>query len=139
MPHTAVDFKTKSEFNLPCLASSRGRQNGGLGHTGIGDLAVCHKFINLLPWYELYRRHLKIFILSMIYLGHTAIGFVAVEYSINLPRALCTLLVFSRIFDSIVLEDFQSIIRIYFCCALLLLVLNNQNNYNMEMGLSKCL
>ena len=52
--HTAVDFKT--ETILSCLASSRGRQNGGLGHTGIGDLAVCHKFINLLPRYELYRR-----------------------------------------------------------------------------------
>jgi hypothetical protein len=51
-------------------------------------------------------------------LGHTAIGFVAVEYNINLPRALCTLLVFWRIFDSIVLGDFQSIIQIYLCCAL---------------------
>ncbi len=36
-----------------------------------------------------------------------------VEYNINLPRALCTLLVFWHIFDSIVLEDFQSIIKIY--------------------------
>ena len=41
-------------------------------------------------------------------MGHTAKGFVAVEQNINLPRALCTLLVFWRIFDSIVLEDFQS-------------------------------
>ena len=46
-------------------------------------------------------------------MGHTAKGFVAVEQNINLPRALCTLLVFSHIFDSIVLEDFQSNIKIY--------------------------
>ncbi len=54
MPHTAVDSKTK--VNLTCLASSRGRQNGGQGHTGIGDLAVCPKFVNLLCRCELYRR-----------------------------------------------------------------------------------
>ncbi len=31
---------------------------------------------------------LKICILPMFYLGHTAKGFVAIEYNINLPRAL---------------------------------------------------
>jgi hypothetical protein len=65
MPQTAVDSVSvwgippsilKLKLDLTCLASSRSRQNGGLGHTGIGDLAVCPKFVNLLSRCELYRR-----------------------------------------------------------------------------------
>jgi hypothetical protein len=54
------------KLDLTCLASSRGRQNGGLGHTGIGDLAVCPKFVNLLPGVNSTAVDLKIYILSMI-------------------------------------------------------------------------
>jgi hypothetical protein len=75
MPQTAVDSVSvwgippilKQKLNLTCLASSRGRQSGGVGHTGIGDLAVCP--ISLLIFCAGVNStavNLKIYIFSMI-------------------------------------------------------------------------
>jgi hypothetical protein len=64
MSHTAVVSVSvwgippsifKLKVNLTCLASSRGRQNGSLGHTGIGNSAVCPNFVNVLRRCEHYR------------------------------------------------------------------------------------